>query len=396
MKFYLNTNVVEEAYKRVEYLFKEMDNVVVSMSGGKDSTVIFKIALDVAREHNRLPLDVVWLDQEFEWKATVDYMREIMYMEEVRPHWLQFSFLLSNSATTTESEFINVWDEKRKGNWIHDKDPISIKENNLGTNRFYKILDTYDVVAFKGKTAIITGLRGEENPKRLLGLTQSRTYKHITWGKKLDEEHFTFSPIYDWSFKDVWKFIYDKNLKYNRVYDYFYNYNYPLKNMRVSSLCHEISIKQAKLIHEIEPETWERAIKFIPGLNSFDHIDFDELIPNKLPKMFKTWEEYREYLLVNIVDKRHHNYYRKKFKIFDKYFAYIGEEIGYWKKCISSIVYNDVDELVKLENFRKTPLAVAYLRWLRTGKITDKKEYNKWIKIHLNKLKEDGRIKKTN
>ena len=42
------------------------------MSGGKDSAVLFNLAMTVAKERNRLPLKVFWLDQEAEWKIHIN------------------------------------------------------------------------------------------------------------------------------------------------------------------------------------------------------------------------------------------------------------------------------------------------------------------------------------
>ena len=39
MKFYLDENVYDAAIERIEYLFDEFDEVIVSFSGGKDSTI---------------------------------------------------------------------------------------------------------------------------------------------------------------------------------------------------------------------------------------------------------------------------------------------------------------------------------------------------------------------
>ena len=75
---YLENNVFDEAMVRLRFIFDNHDDVIVSMSGGKDSTVLFHMALMVARELGRLPLKVFWLDQEAEWQATVDYMEKIM------------------------------------------------------------------------------------------------------------------------------------------------------------------------------------------------------------------------------------------------------------------------------------------------------------------------------
>jgi len=51
-------NVYDAAIKRFEYLFDNFDKVVVSFSGGKDSTVCLNLALEVAKKKNKLPLDV--------------------------------------------------------------------------------------------------------------------------------------------------------------------------------------------------------------------------------------------------------------------------------------------------------------------------------------------------
>ena len=89
---YLENTVYEESLERLRLVFDNHDDVIVSMSGGKDSTVLFELALMVAKEKNRLPLKVFWLDQEAEWQGTVDYMKSIMYRSEVEPFWFQIPF----------------------------------------------------------------------------------------------------------------------------------------------------------------------------------------------------------------------------------------------------------------------------------------------------------------
>ena len=48
-------NVYEMAGERTNQLYDLFDHVCVMFSGGKDSTVILNIALQVARERNRVP-----------------------------------------------------------------------------------------------------------------------------------------------------------------------------------------------------------------------------------------------------------------------------------------------------------------------------------------------------
>ena len=78
MKLYKSTNVFDEALKRINWLFDEFENIVVGCSGGKDSTVVLNLCLKVAEERNRLPLTVMFIDQEAEWQHTIDYMKTVL------------------------------------------------------------------------------------------------------------------------------------------------------------------------------------------------------------------------------------------------------------------------------------------------------------------------------
>ena len=58
MKRFLGMDVYTAARLRLEEVFDSFERVYVSFSGGKDSGVAVQLALDVAREKGRLPLDM--------------------------------------------------------------------------------------------------------------------------------------------------------------------------------------------------------------------------------------------------------------------------------------------------------------------------------------------------
>ena len=45
MQIYTNENVLNAARRRIHFLFDEFENIIVSISGGKDSTVCCHLAL---------------------------------------------------------------------------------------------------------------------------------------------------------------------------------------------------------------------------------------------------------------------------------------------------------------------------------------------------------------
>ena len=73
----VNKSVLDLAYERLNNVFDQFDTVSVSFSGGKDSTICLNLTLEVARQRNRLPLDVVHWDEEAIPYQTEEYVRRV-------------------------------------------------------------------------------------------------------------------------------------------------------------------------------------------------------------------------------------------------------------------------------------------------------------------------------
>lgn len=365
MKIFNGKDVLEAALDRIRFLFEEFPNVAVGFSGGKDSTVILHLALQVAREIGRLPVKVMWIDQEAEWQGTVDFCEHVMNRPDVEPYWFQMPMVITNNASAY-NRYSYCWDEKCPDKWIHPKHPLSIKENKYGTERFHELFPAIFAKEFPGlKSCYLAGVRTEESPKRFVGLTYHAGYKGITWSKRLSKknDHHTFYPIYDWSYTDVWKFIHDNNHEYCRLYDEFYRYGLPVKEMRISNVHHETAIRSLKYMQEIEPVTWVRVADRIEGANTIKHIDkASYTCPTELPAAFDSWEDYALYLNENLVQEEKNKESVRKLVAKDKELYGVGLIAkDFWKTIINTILSSDWD-FTKYQNWHMSYDVDTYRR----------------------------------
>lgn len=357
MKIYRKQNVYEAALDRIEYLFDEFPNVICGVSGGKDSTVVFHLCLKVARDKGRLPLTVLFIDQEAEWQATIDQIRLIMHHPDVNPMWMQVPIKLFN-ATSVHDHWLKCWDPAEEYRWMRTREDISYKENRYGTDRFAKMFTAIIGTEFHTtKTCYISGVRTEESPTRFLALTDQLTYKWITWGKALNKtrQHFTFYPIYDWSYTDVWKFIHDNKYPYNKLYDYMWQYGIPVLSMRVSNVHHETAVHSLFFLQEVEPDTYEKLTQRIDGIDMAAKMGADDYFRYDLPYMFSDWKEYRDYLLEKlIVNQEWKDGFKRIFNTHEIIYGPTDIAEKMYKTHVQSILTNDWEH-IKLENWEHRP-----------------------------------------
>jgi len=366
MKIFLKQNVFDAARERISYILDEFQNFGVWFSGGKDSTVTLELVLQVAEEKGRLPVPVVFLDQEAEWRAVVEYTRAVMNDPRVKPYWLQVPIRLFNAASM-EDPWLNCWEEGEE--WMRPKEEIAIKENVYGTDRFGTMFNKFIEYHYPDSpAAFFGGVRAEESPSRAAGLTTGQTYKAVTWGKTLNEKrgHFTFYPLYDWGYRDIWKAIHENGWRYCKIYDEFYRYGIQPMKMRVSNLHHETAIDQLFYLQEMEGDTWDRLTKRLKGINQTRHMLKKDMFSVKsLPYMFSDWPEYRDYLVDKLIqtDERR-ALFKKKFKWMDEKFEDMALSDERYKSEVLCILANDY-HFTKLNNFLARPETLNFLKFKR-------------------------------
>ena len=123
-KVYQNQTTLDAARERIAYLFDNFDTINVSVSSGKDSTVLFYLALQEAIRRDR-KIICFFLDQEAEYQATVEQIRLMMNHPNVIPAWYQVPLYMTNATSETDY-FLYAWGKGEQ--WMRDKEPDSIHQ----------------------------------------------------------------------------------------------------------------------------------------------------------------------------------------------------------------------------------------------------------------------------
>ena len=102
-------NVFDAALARLTTEYEAGHRLVVSISGGKDSTCCTELAILAARAAGRLPVEVVIRDEEIMFPGTYEYVERLAERPEVSMTWL-----------VAHQPIINAFDREQPYFWVCD------------------------------------------------------------------------------------------------------------------------------------------------------------------------------------------------------------------------------------------------------------------------------------
>lgn len=351
-KLYLPQTVLEATSERISWIFDSFATVNVSVSGGKDSTVLFDLAYREAEKRNR-KINLFFLDQEAEYRSTIEVMRYMMHKPLVVPYWYQVPIRMTN-ATSYEEEFLYAWEPGVE--WMREKEDIAIHENTSGVERFYPFIDWF-ASQWEGDTAILVGLRADESLSRYSAVTRHPAIPGVNWSSKCKDDAINFYPIYDWTFEDVWTYIGKEAVPYNRIYDWMYAKGIPQAEMRVSNLIHEEAFRSLHTLQEFEPDTYDKLIVRLRGVPTAARYAKEDMVydTRRLPPRFKTWRAYRDFLLDTFPTERKARFLER--------FARQTERESVYRQQVRQLLLNDWENNVPVAQHkeRENPL----LKWMK-------------------------------
>lgn len=363
MKVYREENVFEAAVRRISWCFDRYENVCLSFSGGKDSTVLMHLTCAEARRRGRR-VQVLFIDWEAQYRLTIQHVERMFadYADVIEPIWVCLPLTTVNACSAFEPEW-SCWDPSKADLWVRDIPECAVRDPLAFT--FYEPSMTFEhfVDAFTRhlgpSTVQLLGLRSDESSARFLSICDDlKNVDGLRWTTETLPGVVKGTPIYDWSAKDVWVFHAKTGLAYNRVYDRFHQAGLSLSRMRVCEPYGNEQRKGLQLFHAIEPETWSKVAARVSGANACalyskerGNILGDRKI--ELPNGH-TWRSFTEFLLATM-PSRTAEHYRNKIAVYIKWYREHGvdelpetadgdlkaKDVGSWRRICRAILKND-------------------------------------------------------
>lgn len=319
-KEFQDQNVWEAAKERVRLIYERFDKVVVSFSGGKDSTAVLNVVLEVAKELNKLPLKVVFFDEEAIHPPTIEYVERVRQNPEIDLEWYCLQFKHRNAASN-EEPFWYCWDEEKKDKWVRPLPEGAITEHPA----FKKGLDFQSFSPYlysksEGRICMLTGIRTEESLRRYQVIARKKNEPFLTSSAERGSSQYRGFPVYDWSSKDVWLAVHKFGWDYNKTYDIFNQtklYNRFLQQ-RVCPPFGEEPLRGLWVYAECFPEMWHKMLNRVQGVSTAWRYANTELYSNAATKPNDmTFQEYLK-VVIDSYDGKYQTMVKKRINSYIK------------------------------------------------------------------------------
>lgn len=260
-KVELDVDVLTATKQRIINIFNSGNKIRMSFSGGKDSIVLADIVynLCVSGQVDKSLLNVVFIDEEAMYDDVINIVlswRKRFMQIGVKFDWycMQYKHFNCLNSLMQEESFI-CWDETQKDNWVRKPPVFAIRKHSLLAER----QDNYQAFLTKldkqNGYLSITGIRISESIQRQQNIASMKT----------NVSGNSCFPIYDWTDKDIWLYIYKFNIKIPDAYENMYRIGISKNKLRISQFFSIDTAKSLVSMSEMYPDLMERVQKREPN-----------------------------------------------------------------------------------------------------------------------------------
>jgi len=232
-------------------------------SGGKDSTVCLELAYEEAKRRGKLPLDVVFYDEEAQCPETIEYMTRTQKREGIALRWYCIPVKHRN-ACSRRSPYWNPWAPEDEEKWCRPLPEGAITELEGFDRRTIPECIPLVFPPTLGQVGVIIGLRAAESLRRYRIVTM-RVYENYI-SQAPNAPHVSLvKPIYDWTTTDVWTAPHQLGWDWNRAYDVMTKAGISRHVQRVCPPYGEEPLQNLWMYGRCWPDLWEKMSNRVPG-----------------------------------------------------------------------------------------------------------------------------------